>query len=235
MRSLPSFGPCVNAFIDDMVPIIERSGIYPTFMSASVTAAISDRIIGNVFRAGPLSDRMQGVAIANYIARNMWNLRVAIIHQADRYGTRASEAIVSRMNEENLSLVAHEEFGAYDSDFLPQLTRILQIDPDVLVVFGFAVPFLATITRQARQIGMRAKILGSNATSSVNYPKMVGTAGVGAVNIITLDVLPESDDPVAMAFRKKFTEKSTPITLNRVVRIWVISTYTPVHSRLSKA
>ena len=46
----------------------------------------------------------------------------------------------------------------------------------MLVIYGFPAP-AATLTRQARQLGLTAKIIGSNATSNRTYPATVGPEG----------------------------------------------------------
>src|SRR5690606_12046402 len=103
----------------------------------------------------------------------------------------------------NTKPVAQEVFGPADTDFTSQLLKIRPSNPDVLIVYGYPSPS-AIITRQAKQLGLTATILGSNAASSRNYPAIVGAAAAGTQNVITLAALPESDDPTMAAFRKRF-------------------------------
>jgi branched-chain amino acid transport system substrate-binding protein len=79
-------------------------------------------------------------------------------------------------------------------------------EPDVLVIYGFPAP-AATLTRQARQLGLTAKIIGSNATSNRTYPATVGPAAVGVMNVITLSALPEGKDPRMQEYVRKFTAR----------------------------
>ncbi len=98
-------------------------------------------------------------------------------------------------------------FNLTDTDFTAQMLRIRQAEPDVLVIYGFPAP-AATITRQARQLGLTAKIIGSNATSNRSYPATVGPAAVGVMNVITLADLPErGDDPRMAEYVRKFTAR----------------------------
>jgi branched-chain amino acid transport system substrate-binding protein len=63
------------------------------------------------------------------------------------------------------------------------------------------------ITRQARQLGLKSQIIGSNASSSRKYPEIVGEAAAGTQNVITLAVLPESDEPKVTEFRQNFERR----------------------------
>jgi len=199
------FGPAASAICAAMAPTMRESGV-PMFISVPSTPAITEPMIKNVFRTGPLNDHLQGIAIANFVLGKMHSQKIAIIRQSDEYGKRGADSIVDRMKDENVKPVAYEEFGAADTDFTSQLLKIREVEPDVLVVYGYPSPS-AIITRQARQLGIGAKIFGSNATSSRKYPQIVGQSAAGVENVITLEVLPESDDPKAVAFSKKFAER----------------------------
>jgi branched-chain amino acid transport system substrate-binding protein len=99
--------------------------------------------------------------------------------------------------------VAHEVFGPGDTDFTSQVLKIRETKPDVLIVYGYPSPS-AIITRQARQLGIDARIIGSNATSSRRYPEIAGKVAVDTLNVITNSELPESSEPKMAAFRKAF-------------------------------
>ena len=199
------FGPAASAISAAMVPVMRQSGV-PIFISVPSTPAVTEPMIKNVFRAGPLNDRMQGIAVADYVIDKLHGHKIAIVRQSDEYGKRGADSLVERMKQKNVAPVAYEEFAAGDTDFTSQLLKIRGAEPDVLVVYGYPSPS-AIITRQARQLGISARILGSNATSSRKYPQIVGQAAVGVENVITVEVLPESDDPKAVAFSKKFAER----------------------------
>jgi branched-chain amino acid transport system substrate-binding protein len=199
------FGPAASAISAAMVPAMRQSEI-PMFLSVPSTPAVTEPMVKNVFRTGPLNDRLQGIAVADYALTKLRGQRIAVIRQSDEYGRRGGDSVIDRMKQEKITPVAEEEFGAADTDFTSQLLKIRGTNPDVLIVYGYPSPS-AIITRQARQLGLSAKILGSNATSSRKYPEIVGQSAVGIENVITLELLPESNDPLAVAFRKKFTER----------------------------
>lgn len=199
------FGPAASAISAALVPTIKQANV-PTFISVPSTPALTEPMVKNLFRTGPLNDRMQGVAVADYVLARLGSKRTAIIRQSDEYGKRGADSIVERMKQKNATPVAHEIFGPGDTDFTSQVLKIREANPDVLVVYGYPSPS-AIITRQAKQLGVTAKIIGSNATSSRKYAQIVGEAAAGTQNLITVAALPESDDPVMVAFRNRFEKR----------------------------
>lgn len=199
------FGPASSAVGQAMVPTFKTSTT-PTLASIFSTPAVTEPPIPILFRTGVMNDRQQGSAIADYVLDTLKGKKVALVSQSDEYGKQGGEAVLLRMKQRNLSLVSNEVFNISDTDFTAQLTRTLQADPDVLIVYGYPNPS-AIITRQAKQLGLKAKIMGANSAGSRKYPEIVGEAAAGTQNILALKVLPEGDDPVAVKFRTTFEKR----------------------------
>lgn len=199
------FGPAASAVGQALVPAFKAAGT-PTFISVFSTPAVTEPPIRNVFRTGPMNDRQQGIAIANYVVDQLKARKVALIRQSDEYGKRGGESVSGRLKERGQALVSDEVFNIADTDFTAQLTRINQSEPDVLIVYGYPNPS-AIITRQSKQLGLKALVMGSNSAGSRKYPEIVGEAAAGTQNVVTLQVLPESDDPAAVKFRASFEQR----------------------------
>ena len=107
-----------------------------------------------------------------------------------------------------MALVAHEVFNVSDTDFTSQVLRARDARPDTVIIYSYIAPS-STIVRQAKQLGIEAKILGSNATSSRLYPQVVGESAAGVLNVITVADLPEANSPVIAKFREEF-ERANP-------------------------
>ena len=199
------FGPAASAVGQALVPTLKASTT-PTFASIFSTPAVTEPPIPMLFRTGPMNDRQQGIAMADYVVDHLGAKKIALISQSDEYGKRGAESVVSRLSERKIPLVSNEVFNISDTDFTSQLSHTIQAGPDVLIVYGYPNPS-AIITRQAKQLGLKAKIMGANSAGSRKYPQIVGEAAAGTQNIVTLKVLPESDDPAAVKFRKTFEER----------------------------
>lgn len=199
------YGPAASAVGQALVPTFKLSKT-PTFISVFSTPAVTEPPIPVVFRTGPMNDRQQGTAIANYVVDHLKAKKIALIRQSDEYGKRGGESVSGRLTERKIALVGDEVFNIADTDFTAQLSRIIQATPDVLIVYGYPNPS-AIITRQAKQLGLKATVMGANSAGSRKYPEIVGEAAAGTQNIVTLKVLPESNDPAAVKFRTSFEQR----------------------------
>jgi branched-chain amino acid transport system substrate-binding protein len=199
------YGPAASAVGQALVPTFKLSKT-PTFISVFSTPAVTEPPIPVVFRTGPMNDRQQGTAIANYVIDHLKAKKIALIRQSDEYGKRGGESVSGRLSERKINLVSDEVFNIADTDFTAQLSRIIQTAPDVLIVYGYPNPS-AIITRQAKQLGLKATVMGANSAGSRKYPEIVGEAAAGTQNIVTLKVLPEGNDPAAVKFRAAFEHR----------------------------
>jgi branched-chain amino acid transport system substrate-binding protein len=199
------FGPAASAVGQALVPTLKASKT-PTFATVFSTPAVTEPMIPIFYRTGPMNDRQQGSAMADYVLDHLNAKKIALISQSDEYGKRGAESVTGRLAERKATLSGSEVFNISDTDFTAQLSRINQYGPDVLIVYGYPNPS-AIITRQAKQLGLKATVMGANSAGSRNYPQIVGEAAAGTQNILALNVLPEGNDPAALNFRKIFEQR----------------------------
>jgi branched-chain amino acid transport system substrate-binding protein len=64
------FGPSTSAVAAALAPAMRQSEA-PIFSTIYSTPAPTEPLIKNVFRVGTLNDRMQGIALANYVTRTL--------------------------------------------------------------------------------------------------------------------------------------------------------------------
>ncbi len=206
-RVFAVMGPSASAIGAAMEPALRAAAAVPVFISIFSSPVATEPYKNNVFRTGPLNDRLQGMAIGDFVLDQLNATKVALAQQTDEYGRRGGQSLTERLRERGKPLAATEVFNLTDTDFTAQLLRVRQAEPDVIVIYGFPAP-AATITRQARQLGLTARIIGSNATSNRTYPATVGPAAAGVMNVITLADLPErGDDPRMAEYVRKFTTR----------------------------
>ena len=94
-------------------------------------------------------------------------------------------------------LVSAEEFKTGDTDFLPQLERIKEVNPDIIFM---PIPYreAALITRQARDMGIIATFIGADAWASGELLTMEPNAVEGAFYVSQLDSDSLATDAAAM-------------------------------------
>jgi branched-chain amino acid transport system substrate-binding protein len=130
------FGPAASAVGQALVPTFKASNT-PTFVSVFSTPAVTEPPIPILFRTGPMNDRQQGSAMADYVVDHLGAKKVALISQSDEYGKRGGESVASRLSNRKIPLVSNEVFNISDTDFTAQLSRTIQANPDVLIVYGY--------------------------------------------------------------------------------------------------
>lgn len=124
-----------------------------------------------VFRAC-FTDPFEGRVLANFARKDMKYKTAAVLYDV---GSEApsSQATVFKQNFEKLGgkVVAYETYATNDKDFSAQLTKIKATKPDVLFLPAYYsdVPLIA---QQARRLGIKAPLLGSDAWSSPDLIKL---------------------------------------------------------------
>jgi branched-chain amino acid transport system substrate-binding protein len=204
------FGPSTSAVVAAVRPTMDEYSV-PTFISVPSTPRATTPFAKHIFRTGPLNDTLQGYLIADFMVRELKFKRVALMSQSDEYGQRGAESVLKQLRGTyHLEPAAHEVFNASDTDFTSQVLRVRDANPEGLIIYAYIAP-AAVIVRQAKQLGVKAQILGSNGTSSRLYPKVVGEAAEGVLNVITVHDLPESDAPAIKKFREEFEAQNAKL------------------------
>ncbi len=142
--------------VDAGIPIIT-----PTGTMASITEGKE-----NVFRTCYI-DPYQGQVLATFAANNLEAKTAAVMrNNSDDYSNGVADAFIEKAKELGIEIVADEGYGAGDVDFNAQLTNIAQGNPDVLLVPEYYEKDIL-IAKQARELGLEAKILGPDGWDGV--------------------------------------------------------------------
>jgi hypothetical protein len=104
-----------------MEPTLRAATSVPVFISIFSTPAATEPFKPNVFRTGPLNDRLQGIAVADFVLDELKGQKVALAQQSDEYGRRGGASLTARLRERGKPLVATEVFNLTDTDFTSRL------------------------------------------------------------------------------------------------------------------
>src|ERR1700732_3180344 len=97
------FGPAASAVGQALVPTLKASKT-PTFATVFSTPAVTEPMIPFFFRTGPMNDRQQGSAMADYVIDHLGAKKIALVSQSDEYGKRGAESVTSRLAERKATL-----------------------------------------------------------------------------------------------------------------------------------
>jgi branched-chain amino acid transport system substrate-binding protein len=193
-------GGCSGATLAAL-PAIKEAGI-PFLITISTAVKFMQPQSPNVFRAGTVPDDVLTTALADTAVTRFGAKRPAILLVANDYGKGGAAGITKRLEKHHITPVAQETYNVGDSDFSAQILRLKRENPDLVFLYAYHKE-AGIIVRQAAELGLKTKWLGSGATSTPLFPQAAGEAGTGFVSIQPIPALTESDQPDMVAYREK--------------------------------
>ena len=96
-------------------------------------------------------------------------------------------------------MVIEERFNDGETDFKTQLERIMETNPDAVLIWGNAKES-ALILKQMRTMGLKQPVYGSDRMVNPEFLKIAGPLAEGMVT--TCQYNPDADNPKLKAFRQ---------------------------------
>jgi branched-chain amino acid transport system substrate-binding protein len=174
--------------------------------TAVSTAVFKDKNLTYVFRAQIHSDQY-GQAFAGFLAdnanaklgRDPKDVKVAIIHEDGPYGVGVGEASERFAKDKGLQVVLREGYSATAPDLSSLVTKLKRAGADVISHVGYN-PDITLFLRQARESGLRFKMLVGNGAGYSQLDKLRTTFGPDIDNFCNIDPVPaQLLDPKSLA------------------------------------
>ncbi|MCP4629181.1 MAG: ABC transporter substrate-binding protein [bacterium] len=179
-KILIMIGPLTSTVALAQAPIMNKNGL--TQFAIGATAPAYTKSGPYSFRLVP-TDAFQGRYMAKWANdQGKWKT-YAIIYVNDDYGRGLAEVFQAGLKEIGVAennVVASEAFLPNDTDFSAQLTKIKGLNPDALFIAGHYKEG-ALIARQARELALKAQILGTDGIGHPEYIKVAGKAAEGTI------------------------------------------------------
>lgn len=150
-------------------------------------------------------DPFQGPVMARFAKENLKVSRVAVLKDLKSdYSLGLAEFFVQKLKEMGGEILAEESFQTGDSDFKAQLTQIRSKNPEAIFIPAYYTE-VGLIARQARQLGIKAILLGGDGWDS---PKLseIGQDSVDG-SYYSTHYSTESPNAATQAFIKGYKEK----------------------------
>jgi branched-chain amino acid transport system substrate-binding protein len=184
-----------------MAPIAEKRAV-PLVTPASTAAKITAQG-KHIFRAC-FRDDFQGRVMAIFASDDLRAQKAAILRDGKSdYSIGLAEEFKKAFTEFSGTVVAEETFMAGDVHFKAQLTKIREKKPDVLFVPAYYTE-VGLILRQAKELGLTAKILGGDGWDSPRLIEIAGPAAEGT--FFSTHFAKDSDIPATKRFVQSFSE-----------------------------
>jgi len=145
-------------------------------------------------------DPYQGAAAAGYAFDVLKAKNAAILYDvADDYSQGLTQFFEKTFTEKGGKIVAKEAFKTGDVDFRAPLTKIKESNPDVIFMPYFFKE-VALSSKQARELGIKATLMGGDGWPSEQLISMAKDAVEGSYFVNHLDF----NDPEVAGFRTKY-------------------------------
>ncbi|MEJ2224107.1 MAG: ABC transporter substrate-binding protein [Syntrophobacterales bacterium] len=148
---------------------------------------------------------VQAKALTDYIAKTYKPKTVAIFYSNEPYGKGCAKLFGKYFDEHGIKTVAKESFNRGDRDFKAQLTKIKAAKPDILFIPGYT-PETAPAAAQARQLGMKQRIVGVYGDMDPEYAKLAGKAAEG--HLIAGEYDEDYNTPKNKKFRAEYYKEA---------------------------
>jgi len=207
-KVLAILGPATTGAFTSQIPVANKNKIPIATGSATgdnLTFAADGSVHEYVFRIC-FNDSFQGRVMANFAAENLSAKKAVIIMDSSNdYSKGLASNFKETFGAEGGSIVAEEAYVKGDTDFNAILTKIKDLDFDVIFLPGYYNE-AGLIIKQARTLGIDKPILGADGFDS---PTLVELAGASALNNVyfTNHYSSLGDDPVVQKFIADFEAK----------------------------
>lgn len=128
----------------------------------------------NLFRI-IASDNQIGTGMANYATNVLKVKSVAVIDDRTAFGQGVAQEFTKEAKRLGLNVVGQEFTTDKATDFTSILTTLKAKNPDAIFFGGYA-PQAAPMTRQMKQLAIKAKLLGGDTLCSPEMGKLAGDA-----------------------------------------------------------
>src|SRR5690348_10832785 len=164
--------------------------------TAVSTAVFKDKNLQYVFRAQIHSDQY-GQAFAGFLTEHAKaklgmepkDVKVALIHEDGPYGVGVAAADEAYAKQAGLQVVLKEGYSAAAPDLSSLVTKLKRAKPDVISHAGYN-PDITLFLRQARENGLKFKMLFGNGAGYSQLDKLRAAFGADIDNFCNIDPVP---------------------------------------------
>jgi branched-chain amino acid transport system substrate-binding protein len=204
---------------DKVVAIVAGSysapsrAVAPIFQEEKIPAVAAYAVHPDVTKAGNYNFRngflgmVEGKAAAYTAVKMLKGKKIALLVSDNDFGRELSKGFkyyIDKYGKGAASIVSEQVYPMSEKDFKPYLTKIKEQNPDVIFSSGYYFQ-TGPVVKQAREMGIKAHILGEEGADSPKFLEIVGAAGEGFVIVTNLN----RDDkrPQVQKFLKTYEER----------------------------
>lgn len=202
-QALAIFGTSSSQRTLVVAPITQSSGT-PLIVPGATHPAIT-KVGDHVFRVC-FTDDFQGEFMAKFAVTNLKAKRIATMtDMKSDYSVGLTDWFIKSATSLGATIVARQSYTAGDLEYHSQLTSLRAHKADTIYVPGYYTD-VGLIIRQARELHMKASIIGGDGWDS---PRLIEIAGKGIENTMFSNhfVVAGNTSPVVAKFSKDYQKR----------------------------
>jgi branched-chain amino acid transport system substrate-binding protein len=168
---------------------------------AATNPVFTERGLWNTFRICGRDDQ-QGAVAGAWIAANLSDQKVAVIHDKTPYGQGLADETKKALNGAGVTEVMYEGVNVGDNDFSALISKMKEAGVGV-VYFGGLHTEGGKIVRQMVDAGLAAKFISGDGIVSNEFASIAGPGAEGVLNTFGPD---PRNNPAAAAVVQKFRD-----------------------------
>lgn len=185
-----------------VAPIAQARKI-PMLTPSSTNPKVTE--VGDFIFRACFIDPFQGTVMAKFAYENLKVKKVAILRDVKSdYSMGLADFFMAKFKELGGIIVADLSYQSQDVDFKAQLTQIKSKNPEALFIPGYYTE-VGLIARQARELGIKAPLMGGDGWDSPKLSEIGKEAVEGGY--FSNHYSTESKEPAAVEFMSKFKAK----------------------------
>lgn len=145
----------------------------------STNPTFTDRGLWNIFRVCGRDDQ-QGTVAGQYIAQNLADQKIAIVHDKTTYGKGLADETKKAINGAGINEVIYEGINSGEKDFSALIAKMKEAGTQ-LVYFGGVHTEAGLIVRQMRDQGLEATLMGGDGIATDEFAAVAGPAADGTL------------------------------------------------------
>ena len=179
----------------------------PNYVAIASAPQVTHPFNRYFFRGGTTEAARYGELYSEFLTQFLLAKHIAIMSGSDEFPKNEGDATEHYLQQwYHIKPILRVEFKVGDKDFTPQLLKIKEANPEIIMALGH-VTEAAIIVRQARELGLRQPIFGSGAMVDNALIANAGYAAEGFMGGWLTPLFLNSEHPDMQKFKQAFAKK----------------------------
>jgi branched-chain amino acid transport system substrate-binding protein len=183
-----------------------REAKIPTYVAIASAPQVTHPFSHYLFRGASTESARYGEVYAEFLTQHLKVKKIAILSGADENAKNEADN-VERMLDKwyGTKILTRAEFKVGDKDFTPQILKVKQVDPDIILAIG-QTPEVSIIIKQIRDLGLKQPIFGGAAAVDNSIIINAGPAAEGYMGGWLTPLYLDSTEPPMAKYMQAYTK-----------------------------